>query len=112
MVLALKWVQRNIQNFMGDPNNVTLFGESAGAAAVHLLVLSPLSQGLFHRAILQSGCVLNGWIYSCRVGTELASEMGFTNRNEKNVLEFLQRASTEEIMRGQAKINAVLLYYN
>ncbi|RZC37636.1 COesterase and/or Abhydrolase 3 domain containing protein, partial [Asbolus verrucosus] len=54
MVLALKWVQKNISNFSGDPNNVTIFGESAGGAASHYLILSPLAKGLFHRAILQS----------------------------------------------------------
>jgi len=46
MVLALKWVKKNIRNFMGDPGNVTVFGNSAGAAAVHFLVLSPMAKGL------------------------------------------------------------------
>lgn len=45
MVMALKWVQKNITNFMGDPNNVTIFGESAGGAAVHFLMLSPMAKG-------------------------------------------------------------------
>lgn len=46
MVMALKWVQENISQFCGDPNNVTIFGESAGAAAVHFLMLSPMAKGL------------------------------------------------------------------
>ncbi|MDQ1078940.1 carboxylesterase/lipase family protein [Pseudoroseomonas cervicalis] len=52
---ALRWVQRNIPRFGGDPDNVTLFGESAGAWSACLQLASPGAAGLFHRAILQSG---------------------------------------------------------
>ena len=48
---ALRWVQRNIESFGGDPGNVTISGLSAGACTVNMLLMSPLSQGLFHRAI-------------------------------------------------------------
>lgn len=54
-VAALQWVQRNIRQFGGDPGNVTIFGESAGAVSCGVLLVSPLAKGLFHRAILQSG---------------------------------------------------------
>ncbi|XP_048837413.1 cholinesterase-like isoform X2 [Brienomyrus brachyistius] len=59
--LALQWVAENIESFGGDPGSVTLFGESAGAAAVGFHVLSPGSRGLFARAILQSGTLNAPW---------------------------------------------------
>jgi para-nitrobenzyl esterase len=52
---ALQWVQRNIKKFGGDPDDVTIFGESAGGLSVHAQLASPLSAGLFDRAIAQSG---------------------------------------------------------
>lgn len=52
---SLKWIKRNIAAFGGDPDNVTVFGESAGAMAVALLMVSPIAGGLFHRGIAQSG---------------------------------------------------------
>ena len=54
-VAALEWVRDNIDEFGGDPDNVTIFGESAGSWSVHALMGTPLSEGLFHRAIGQSG---------------------------------------------------------
>lgn len=48
-IMALRWVQKNISKFSGDPGNVTIFGESAGGVIVHCLTLSPLSEGINHR---------------------------------------------------------------
>jgi para-nitrobenzyl esterase len=55
MVAVLEWVQENIRQFGGDPDNVTIFGVSAGGMAVNMLMVSPLAGGLFHKAIAQSG---------------------------------------------------------
>ncbi len=57
---ALAWVQRNITAFGGDPDNVTLFGHSAGGASVIAQVLSPKTEGLFHKAIVMSGGGIHG----------------------------------------------------
>ncbi|GAB0097796.1 Carboxylic ester hydrolase [Sergentomyia squamirostris] len=79
---ALRWIRANIANFGGDPDNITIFGESAGGAAVHYLLLSPSARGLFHKAISQSGSALNPWAYQTdprTVAFQLARDLGFTN---------------------------------
>ena len=58
IIEALGWIRQNIAAFGGDPGNVTLFGQSSGAQAICDLMISPLAQGLFHRAIMQSAPVL------------------------------------------------------
>ncbi|KAH9417788.1 Carboxylesterase 5A [Dermatophagoides pteronyssinus] len=58
-LLGLKWIQENIENFGGDPKSVTLFGESAGSISVSALIQSPLAEGLFHRAIMESGAAVS-----------------------------------------------------
>jgi len=59
-VAALEWVRDNIANFGGDPNNVTIFGQSGGAGKVSTLLAMPAAKGLFHRAIVQSGSNVKG----------------------------------------------------
>jgi para-nitrobenzyl esterase len=58
IVEALRWVRENIGNFGGDPENVTIFGESSGGFEVSMLMNMPVARGLFHRAIVQSGSAL------------------------------------------------------
>lgn len=60
--LVLKWVNENISRFGGDPSNVTLFGESAGGASVHLNYLADSSRQYFHKAICMSGVSYNPWV--------------------------------------------------
>ena len=57
VIAALQWIKRNIHLFNGDPDNVTVFGESAGASLISYLMISPKSKGLFHKAISQSAAV-------------------------------------------------------
>ncbi|HTA79611.1 MAG TPA: carboxylesterase family protein [Terracidiphilus sp.] len=62
MISALHWVHDNVKSFGGDPDNVTIFGESAGSFAVSTLMASPLAQGLFHKAIGESGAAFPGGV--------------------------------------------------
>lgn len=61
MIAALKWVQKNISAFGGDPDNITIFGNSGGGCKVSVLMASPLAKGLFQRAICQSGAAVEGF---------------------------------------------------
>ncbi|CAG9789554.1 unnamed protein product [Diatraea saccharalis] len=64
VIVALRWVRDNISAFKGNPNRVVVAGQSYGAAMVEALVISEMSRGLFHGAILQSGSVLSPWAFN------------------------------------------------
>lgn len=103
--LSLRWIQKNISHFGGDPDNVTIFGESAGASAVHYLMLSPSCKGLFKRAISQSGAAYNSWGYA-RHPREcaylLAKRLGFNATNDEELLNFLKKAPVDDIILKSA----------
>jgi para-nitrobenzyl esterase len=78
LVAALQWVKNNIANFGGDPSNVTIFGQSGGGGKVTALMSAPLAKGLFNKAIVESGSILQMMDsrYSKRIGVALMDELG------------------------------------
>ena len=75
---SLKWVNRNIAAFGGDPANVTIFGQSGGGGKVSTLLATPAAAGLFHKAVVQSGSMLRTMEqkYSQRIGAAAVRELG------------------------------------
>lgn len=91
--LAMEWIQQNISMFGGNPNNVTLFGESAGAACVHIHTLSKASQKLFHKAICQSGSAVHEWTMQSNAEEKsklLAQKLGCTETDSTKIAHFLK----------------------
>lgn len=105
--MALKWIRDNIRNFGGDPDNVTLFGESAGGCSVHFHMLSEMSKGLFHKAIMMSGTALNPWSVCPmkNLPERLAKGVGWTGEGgTKQMMKVLRAASTDSIIKVQNTI--------
>jgi para-nitrobenzyl esterase len=105
-IAGLKWVQRNIAAFGGDPANVTIFGESAGGRSVNAMLVSPLSNGFFHQAIIESGAGRNRLrhIHESRpgagasaetMGVEFARAASLTNATAAQL-----RALPADVVRG------------
>ncbi|CAG2115823.1 unnamed protein product, partial [Medioppia subpectinata] len=106
-LLALKWVRENIHLFGGDRDQITIFGESAGSKSVSAHIISPLSKGLFKRAIMQSGALFyNKHRYpmvkseALLVSKQLAKNMNCSEEEEDNWLECLRGFEAQELMDG------------
>lgn len=119
-IAALQWIKRNIAAFGGDPNNVTIFGFSAGGVSVHSLIASPLARSLFHKAIAESGgsrdSVLTARPMSAdgadpnypvsaeTIGTQFALAMGIEGKDDAAAAK-LRALSAEDVLRGRAPTN-------
>ncbi|CAG7837968.1 unnamed protein product, partial [Allacma fusca] len=107
---ALKWVNRNIQYFGGSRDEVTLMGESAGGASVSMHLISPLSRGLFNRAVLQSGVLSASWALKTPVeaeknSLEIARLVGCDITKDKaEVIECLRNVDGTDITFNQFKL--------
>lgn len=93
-VEALKWVQSNIEHFGGDKNKVTIFGESAGSAMVHLMMLSPAARGLFSGVISESGVAASPWAFQRdpkSLALDLARRMNLVSTTTEGIVEELRQ---------------------
>nr|XP_020456207.1 neuroligin-2-like isoform X1 [Monopterus albus]XP_020456209.1 neuroligin-2-like isoform X1 [Monopterus albus]XP_020456210.1 neuroligin-2-like isoform X1 [Monopterus albus] len=100
-IQALRWLNENIGHFGGDPERITIFGSGAGAACVNLLILSHHSEGLFQRAIAQSGSAISSWSVNYRplMYTDiLAKKVGCTLGDKPELVDCLRRKSFRELV--------------
>lgn len=108
MVQAIRWVKENIHNFGGNPGNITLFGESAGGAAVSVLTASPLTKNLINKAIIQSGNALVPWAFQKNPidsAKSLAVALGVDSDDVDEILEFLRATPAKDIVEAYEKFN-------
>ncbi|KAH7950897.1 hypothetical protein HPB52_003080 [Rhipicephalus sanguineus] len=118
-VMVMKWVQRNIRAFGGDPQLITLFGESSGSMAIHLHLMSPSSAGLFRRAFFMSGTEstdmdVNSVDESINTGSAVAEVLGCTNplqdltTDPDDVLQCLRKSSASDIAEATENVTELL----
>ncbi|KAJ8723106.1 hypothetical protein PYW08_003018 [Mythimna loreyi] len=103
-VAALNWVKKNIANFGGDPDNVTIFGQSAGGSSVTLHLLSPMSKGLFKRAIAMSGVLFKDFglpFEHVRRVYLLTQQLGLNTHDPKEAIRFLKSAPAEKLVTAK-----------
>jgi len=107
-ILALQWVQENIAAFGGDPDRVTIYGESAGGWSTSTLFLSPQANGLFHAVIAESGTMLLQWTYQpkpLQYAQSLAESVNCSSDNSSLMLSCLQNKTVEELYTAQLEFD-------
>ncbi|XP_069696452.1 juvenile hormone esterase-like [Periplaneta americana] len=108
-VAALRWVRDNIAAFGGNPDSVTIFGESAGGASVHYQVLSPASRGLFHRAVSQSGNAICSWALTPggrprHLAEEVAALFDCPTESSSELIACLREKDAYEVFGSEQKL--------
>ena len=98
IIQSLRWVKENITRFGGDPNNVVVFGQSAGAENVQRLMISPLAKGLFHKAIAQSGALRRLDPTLADMEAQCTQAIAGLNAPAQGKLAFLRRATAKHLM--------------
>ncbi|XP_026710866.1 neuroligin-1 isoform X2 [Athene cunicularia] len=101
LIQALRWTSENIGFFGGDPLRITVFGSGAGGSCVNLLTLSHYSEGLFQRAIAQSGTALSSWAVSfqpAKYARMLATKVGCNMSDTVELVECLQKKPYRELV--------------
>ncbi|KOB73252.1 Carboxyl/cholinesterase 5BL [Operophtera brumata] len=110
VMLALRWVKENIQNFGGNSGNLTVFGESAGGSASSLVTASPMSKDLINRAIIQSGTALFDWSFQKKPvenARNLAKSLGCEGESVEEILDFLSATSAKEIVEAHERMESL-----
>jgi para-nitrobenzyl esterase len=105
-VAALKWINRNIEAFGGDPSKITIAGQSAGSMSVCSLVASPLTKGLFRGAIAQSGGILSGFMNSNFADAEKAG-VSFMEKMKSSNIADLRKKTAEELFAAGGNFSPV-----
>ncbi|GAB6026531.1 hypothetical protein CHUAL_012953 [Chamberlinius hualienensis] len=106
-VLALKWVQENVEKFGGNRQKVVIFGESAGSASVTYHLISPLSKGLFNGAIAQSGTFVGNWSLMSdplQGALKVAEKVNCPTQNTKEMVDCFRKMSYQDLVYGDRKL--------
>ncbi|XP_062123460.1 esterase B1 [Drosophila sulfurigaster albostrigata] len=106
-VLALRWVKRNCHFFGGDPDNITVMGESAGGASTHYLMLTEQTRNLFHKAVLMSGSAMSPWSITPKHNWahRLAQATGYSGElTDREVLNHLRHTKASSMCRMAEEI--------